>query len=363
MIAHKRLTLSFLSGQVPVFYNAIVERGVGDPRGYDALFIDGAVKGSLLTRASHSCDPNARMRVRVRNGAYAVEMVTTANVEVGDEICWDYACRTDSEQEMRRALCLCGTRKCRNSYLHYTGETTYSAPYLQKNGTVAHFTAALLRACGPCGDGREGGGERDGGDEKNAESLIHERAAKAGIKIGTKHEPGVLHGLPAWLQRYAAACVEFVEAEKNALTVFLTKTFTDEAVAAAAAVAVAASKKEGREETAEENDEIAEVSESDAIARSALHDAKAEAEGVASGRLQSLVVTLDKTRHVLGVTLGGADKVRTAPPPLVALDDASSAAHLGATFRRVAAAARVLGVDAPDALTMVSISHLPHSAD
>jgi hypothetical protein len=79
--------------------------------------------------------------------------------------------------------------------------------------------------------------------------------------------------------------------------------------------------------------------------------------------LQSLVVTLDKTRHVLGVTLGGADKVRTAPPPLVALDDASSAAHLGATFRRVAAAARVLGVDAPDALTMVSISHLPHSAD
>ena len=79
MIAHKRLTLSFLSGQVPVFYNAIVERGVGDPRGYDALFIDGAVKGSLLTRASHSCDPNARMRVRVRNGAYAVAFPITTH--------------------------------------------------------------------------------------------------------------------------------------------------------------------------------------------------------------------------------------------------------------------------------------------
>jgi hypothetical protein len=28
-------------------------------RGYDMLFIDGMVKGSLLSRASHSCEPNA----------------------------------------------------------------------------------------------------------------------------------------------------------------------------------------------------------------------------------------------------------------------------------------------------------------
>ena len=49
--------------EVPVFYNAVVEREPTDPRGYDALFIDGMVKGSILTRASHSCDPNAAMRV------------------------------------------------------------------------------------------------------------------------------------------------------------------------------------------------------------------------------------------------------------------------------------------------------------
>ena len=54
--------------EVPTFYNAAVERDLHDPRGYDVLFIDGMVKGSVLTRASHSCQPNAEMRVRVREG-------------------------------------------------------------------------------------------------------------------------------------------------------------------------------------------------------------------------------------------------------------------------------------------------------
>ena len=46
------------------------------------------------------------MRVRVRDGSYAVEMASVARVEIGDEICWDYRCPTDSEREMRAALCL-----------------------------------------------------------------------------------------------------------------------------------------------------------------------------------------------------------------------------------------------------------------
>ena len=87
------------------------------------------------------------------DGAYAVEMASVERVRVGDEICWDYRCRTDSEREMRAALCLCGSRRCRVSYLHFAGHDDASC-VLKKKGTVAHFTAALLRACGPCGDGR-----------------------------------------------------------------------------------------------------------------------------------------------------------------------------------------------------------------
>ena len=79
-----------------MFYNAAVERDVADPKGYDMLFVDGMVKGSLLTRASHSCEPNAEMRVRVREGSYAVEMVSTCHIARGEEVCWDYNCQTDS---------------------------------------------------------------------------------------------------------------------------------------------------------------------------------------------------------------------------------------------------------------------------
>ena len=108
--AARRFVATSRDDEVPVFYNAVVEREPTDPRGYDALFIDGMVKGSILTRASHSCDPNAAMRVRVRDGKYAVEMWTVRAVAESEEICWDYQCRTDSEEEMRRALCCCGAK-------------------------------------------------------------------------------------------------------------------------------------------------------------------------------------------------------------------------------------------------------------
>ena len=82
--------------EVPTFYNAAVERA-HDPRGYDVLFIDGMVKGSVLTRASHSCQPNADASQGSR-GKYSVEMVTTREVRTGEEICWDYRCQTDERR-------------------------------------------------------------------------------------------------------------------------------------------------------------------------------------------------------------------------------------------------------------------------
>ena len=140
--------------EVPTFYDAVVERRREDPRGYDAMFVDGHVKGSVLTRASHSCEPNAAMRVRVREGSYALEMIAVKPVAIGEEICWDYKCSTDSREEMRRATCCCGARGCRVSYLYYTADDRVNA-HAAKHGTAARFTAALLRACGPVADGRD----------------------------------------------------------------------------------------------------------------------------------------------------------------------------------------------------------------
>ncbi len=321
--------------EVPVFYNAAVERDGDDPRGYDVLFIDGALKGSILTRASHSCAPNAAMRVRVRDGAYAVEMASVERVRVGDEICWDYRCRTDSEREMRAALCLCGSRRCRVSYLHFAGHDDASC-VLKKKGTVAHFTAALLRACGPCGDGRA---RTTTENESNAlvsgsaaaaadaDAALARRAAQAGFKAGTRDAPGVLFGLPAWLTRYVAFCVAFAAEEREALAEVLEARFA------------------------------AETNASDESKSASRLEAEAEAEGVHAGRLQSLAVTLDKVRHVLVNACGGEDKIATAPPPLAALDDAAVTAHLAATRRRVADAARALGMDVPEDRVSRSASH------
>ena len=337
--------------EVPVFYNAAVERDGDDPRGYDCLFIDGAVKGSILTRASHSCAPNAAMRVRVRDGAYAVEMASVERVRVGDEICWDYRCRTDSEREMRAALCLCGSRQCRVSYLHFAGHDDTSC-VLKKRGTVAHFTAALLRACGPCGDGRART-ERDSvANESNAlssgsaaaaaaaDAALARRAAQAGFKAGTRDAPGVLFGLPAWLTRYVAFCVAFAAEEREALAEVLEARFAAETNASDEKVTRATT-----ESGANESKSASRL------------DAEAEAEGVHAGRLQSLAVTLDKVRHVLVHACGGEDKIATAPPPLAALDDAAATAHLAATRRRVADAARALGVDVPEDRVSRSASH------
>jgi hypothetical protein len=331
--------------EVPVFYNAAVERDGDDPRGYDCLFIDGQMKGSILTRASHSCAPNAAMRVRVRDGSYAVEMASIERVEVGDEICWDYRCRTDSEKEMRAALCLCGSRECRVSYLHFAGHDDASF-YVKKRGTVAHFTAALLRACGPCGDGRatKNDGSADGSDAAAAaaaDAALARRAARAGFKVGTRDSPGALYGLPAWLARYVAFCVEFVREEREALERVLEARFRAENDAANATANANA-------DADADADANANPSLGASSAEGAALEAKAEAEGVAAARLQSLAVTLDKVRHVLSEACGGEDKLATAPPPLAALDDAAAAAHLAATRRRVADAARALGVAVPD---------------
>ena len=283
---------------VPIFYNAAVERDGSDPRGYDVLFIDGAVKGSLLSRASHSCEPNAEMRIRVRAGAYAVEMVTTQKVSYGEEVCWDYQCKTDSREEMEGAICYCGSQGCRVSYLHYCGASDL-ASHLRGRGTPAHATAALLRACGPhtslnprphaclanaatpaavaaatsvprsgggrpkkgderikakakaeveaeaeaeasAGDGGDTGADGASNEEVDDERAVVQALAVKGLKEGDQGDaPGLLRGLPLWAKRFAASCVAYIAEEKVALAETLAATAMATAAEARASAAAA----------------------------------------------------------------------------------------------------------------------------
>ena len=248
-------------------------------------------------------------------------MWTVRGVAESEEICWDYQCRTDSEEEMRRALCCCGARQCRVSYLHYQNDPAYDV-HVKRRGSPAHFLAALLRACR-----REDDDDVDG----DAEKIL----ADAGFKRGTRDAPGILAGLPRWLVRFAATCAAYVEEEKTALA---TRLFQDAAAAAAKRRADATD--EGSGAGAEDK-----PSEDERLRA----EAEAEAEGVAAGRLQSLAVTLDKTRRVLAETASstrtaGSVSVEDAPPPLVVLTDEEATNHLDAVRAESRGAARTAGV-------------------
>ncbi len=47
-------------------------------------------------------------------------------LQEGEELTFDYASVTESEKEVRSAVCLCGSRRCRASYLTYLGASCFN---------------------------------------------------------------------------------------------------------------------------------------------------------------------------------------------------------------------------------------------
>ena len=48
----------------------------------------------------------------------------------------DYQCQTDSKKEMEGAICYCGSKGCRVSYLHYNGENDLASHLRVRGGAV-----------------------------------------------------------------------------------------------------------------------------------------------------------------------------------------------------------------------------------
>lgn len=58
-------------------------------------------------------------------GRLTIAVYTLRYVCPGEELTFDYACVTESEKEFRTAICLCGTRNCRGSFLTFAGSRAF----------------------------------------------------------------------------------------------------------------------------------------------------------------------------------------------------------------------------------------------
>ena len=88
--------------------------------------VQAADRGNFASRLSHSCGPNCRNVAGVVAGSRITNaLFTVEDIAAGEELCWDYACVTESEREYRAAICLCATPACRGSFLYYANSTTF----------------------------------------------------------------------------------------------------------------------------------------------------------------------------------------------------------------------------------------------
>ncbi|KAK7065809.1 Histone-lysine N-methyltransferase setd2 [Halocaridina rubra] len=74
------------------------------------LFIDATRKGNISRFINHSCDPNAQTQKWTVNGELRVGFFATKDIEVGEEINFDYRLERYGREPQR---CFCGTAVCR----------------------------------------------------------------------------------------------------------------------------------------------------------------------------------------------------------------------------------------------------------
>ena len=226
--------------ELPDFYNIVLERPIDDPAGYDVLFVDAAAKGAVASRMSHSCTPNCQAVVMSCNGRLTIAVYTLRHVHPGEELTFDYSSVTESEKEFKQAICLCGTQKCRGSYLYFTGSKAFMQILLKKHNFL-HRQVLLARAAS---------------EPLNETDEVRLRKFGLGSSCLGSRKDG--SRVPAWLEKWTSMICEYLEIEETCLTEeLLSMKRFDEATSLA------------------------------------------EAKGVIMNRVQNIVITLDKIRMVL----------------------------------------------------------------
>ncbi|KAK3255404.1 hypothetical protein CYMTET_35411 [Cymbomonas tetramitiformis] len=182
--------------EVPEFYNMMLERPKGDANGYAVVVVDAMSMSNYSSRLSHSCNPNCEVRVRAVDGKYRLMMFLIRPVAHGEELTYNYNTITDSLQEFKAAVCLCGTRFCFGNYLSYAGGEAYKE-VIGEELRMSDRHAMLLEAC--------------------TKPRLGEEDLEALQLAGWAPRRGMLVGLPPWALKYVALLLAYVRQERSKL--------------------------------------------------------------------------------------------------------------------------------------------------
>lgn len=136
------------------FYNIMLEKNSKESRGKDIVVVDPIIKGNFASRLSHSCDPNCMAFPVISNGQYSIAMYAIRDIGYQEELTFDYCSITESEQEYKNSVCLCGTLHCKGHYLGFTKKhleffTGNSKKFLidDASNSFLRSNANILQAC------------------------------------------------------------------------------------------------------------------------------------------------------------------------------------------------------------------------
>eukprot|EP00546_Thalassionema_frauenfeldii_P020804 CAMPEP_0178898030 /NCGR_PEP_ID=MMETSP0786-20121207/2095_1 /TAXON_ID=186022 /ORGANISM="Thalassionema frauenfeldii, Strain CCMP 1798" /LENGTH=2308 /DNA_ID=CAMNT_0020568685 /DNA_START=106 /DNA_END=7032 /DNA_ORIENTATION=- len=209
-----------LRPNLPDFYNMALERPQSDPKGYGLMIVDASRKAGHGSMLSHSCDPTCEVRVAALNGKLCLAMTTLRNVELGEELTFDYNAVTESLEEYRSAICLCGYNKCRGSFLHFATADCYQS-VLNRNSPIAVRFANLVKGCNKKVMAEE--------DEKTLSTHGFGTAAFGAVSFSrnsplptaTSSPLDGIENVPVWLRTYVCDVLRYIEYERRALPIAL----------------------------------------------------------------------------------------------------------------------------------------------
>jgi hypothetical protein len=213
-----------LKPHLPDFYNMVLERPQNDPRGYGLLFVDASRKAGLGSSFSHSCNPTCEVKVVALHGMLSLAITTLRHVEVGEELTFDYNAVTESLDEYQAAICLCGSKRCRGSFLHFATADCYQE-ILRKEFPLAARFASIAKSC----------------TRKNLSEVDEKRLHSHGFRTATFGAVSYSHlsfpiiqqdsdtikpresldNVPIWLLSFAAEILQYIEYERRALPIAL----------------------------------------------------------------------------------------------------------------------------------------------
>eukprot|EP00946_MAST-07B_sp_MAST-7B-sp1_P003777 g3777.t1 len=212
---------------LPEFWNIRLERPKAplSRGGYDVIYVDASAKGNFCSRMSHSCYPNCGSCVAVVDGKLTIALRALRHIYPGEELTQDYNCVTESPDEFRAAVCLCGHHNCRGSFLYCTAASEYMG-VINRDHRVIHRLAMILEASWPQNlislkhDSKGHSRGRSRGKTKESANIDNDERHWQRLQDAGLGE-SALGGLPLWMKRVASLCLRFSEHESRELPMIL----------------------------------------------------------------------------------------------------------------------------------------------